>query len=278
MPTFNRAGMLRENIASLLKSDYAFELLVVDDGSTDETERVVKSFKDPRITYCRNSINMGYAKSLNKGIANAKNSKVLLCEDDVFILRPSEFIETLVREIHNKTIVATHLLADGNEIKNRPLERLRRFFAEPLAGEIYLYYGHKRRVVRFCNNCFGFDKKELSTRFEESYLVRNLFRIESDFQMRAREEGAVIIYNPELVADHKRYASGGLRVNEKNEFLYLCTINHILFLSRHSSPLKVCAYVLLRILMQPSKHRLVARALRKYFSTRNVPNHSDLTV
>ncbi len=51
MATFNRSKILKENISSLLKSSYNFELLVVDDGSNDNTEEIVKSFQDPRIKY-----------------------------------------------------------------------------------------------------------------------------------------------------------------------------------------------------------------------------------
>ena len=93
MPTFNRAGLLEENVSSLLESRHHFELLIVDDGSTDKTFSLAKSFRDPRVTYFRHEVNHGYGKSLNDGIERAKNSQIFLCEDDAFILNPDEFFE-----------------------------------------------------------------------------------------------------------------------------------------------------------------------------------------
>lgn len=266
MPTYNRANLLRDNIASLLSSNYCFELLVVDDGSTDGTSEVVKSFKDKRITILRNPSNMGYAKSLNEGIKYARNSQVLLCEDDVFIANPDEFLRVLLKEINHKTIVATHLLRNGCETKPILTERLKRFFAEPLAGEIYPYNGSERQTVMFCNNCFSFNRDELNTRFEESYFVGNVFRIESDFQLRSRKEGARITYNPKLVVDHRRYKKGGLRMNEENEFHYVCMINHAKLLRKHGQTWKIYFYLALWLLAHPTELYVVKNAFRAHLS------------
>lgn len=266
MTTYNRVGLLRQNIASLLSSEYSFELLVVDDGSSDRTEETVKSFRDARVTYCRNTVNLGYARSLNIGIEHAKNSQILLCEDDAFILDPNMFFRILLSEIKPKTIVATRLLTNGKEPRLRFIERVKRFFAESLAGEVYLYNGHKRRIVKFCNNCFSFNKNEIKTRFEKRDYIGNVFRIESDFQLRALKEGVQIIYNPKLVIDHRRYIAGGLRVAEKDDFLYQCMINHMVFLRRHYPPWKAYAYVTLRLLMHSPKWPVTRRAFKAYLS------------
>jgi len=52
IPTYNRAHLISRAIASVLNQTYPnFELLIVDDGSTDNTGAVVASFADPRISY-----------------------------------------------------------------------------------------------------------------------------------------------------------------------------------------------------------------------------------
>jgi glycosyltransferase involved in cell wall biosynthesis len=52
IPTYNRANLIGESIESVLRQTFAdFEIIVVDDGSTDNTKEVVQSFNDPRIRY-----------------------------------------------------------------------------------------------------------------------------------------------------------------------------------------------------------------------------------
>lgn len=52
LPTYNRANQVGKAIESVLAQTYEdFELIVVDDGSTDETEKVVTSYKDCRIGF-----------------------------------------------------------------------------------------------------------------------------------------------------------------------------------------------------------------------------------
>ena len=54
LPTYNRAHMVGNAIESVLAQSYTeFELLIIDDGSTDHTEQVVASYNDKRISYYR---------------------------------------------------------------------------------------------------------------------------------------------------------------------------------------------------------------------------------
>jgi len=272
IPTYNRKEILKANLASILKHDCGFELLVIDDASTDGTEDVVKSFGDTRITYYKHDHRCGYARSMNEGIAYARNSWVLLLEDDALISNPDAFFDILLREKDGKQIVATHLLLKGREVKPTLLERLERFFAEPLAKEIYPYNGDKRRIVRFCNACCSFNKEEIGSRFDESGYFGNAFRIESDFQIRARKEGATIIYNPKLVINHERHSTGGHRVHDKSIFLYQCMVNHVIFLKKHYSICNICCYGLLKLFAHPGKMQVVMKAIRESFQLWAVAN------
>ena len=57
IPTYNRAHLLSRAIQSVLNQTYGdFELIIVDDGSTDETEKLVKSFNSRMIRYIRHRI------------------------------------------------------------------------------------------------------------------------------------------------------------------------------------------------------------------------------
>lgn len=71
MPTFNQAQFIQDAINSILNQTFMdFELIVVNDGSTDDTEKVVLSFLDPRIKYFKKE-NGGTGSALNEGFRQA---------------------------------------------------------------------------------------------------------------------------------------------------------------------------------------------------------------
>ena len=72
MPAYNAGKYIDEAITSVLEQSFAdFELLIINDGSTDETEKIIRSFKDPRIVLI-NQKNKGLAATLNTGLNLAK--------------------------------------------------------------------------------------------------------------------------------------------------------------------------------------------------------------
>lgn len=81
MPTFNRANLIGESIRSALEQSPApAEIIVVDDGSVDDTPDIVGTFGD-RVTYLRQD-NAGKSAALNRGIAAAGGDFLLVLDDD----------------------------------------------------------------------------------------------------------------------------------------------------------------------------------------------------
>jgi len=85
IPTYNRANLLKRAIESVLNQTFQdFELIVVDDGSTDNTKEVVAEFqkRDPRIKYIWQENSGGPAKPINTGIKNSKGQYIAILESD----------------------------------------------------------------------------------------------------------------------------------------------------------------------------------------------------
>lgn len=96
IPTYNRADMVGDAIASALSQDYpCVEVVVVDNASTDRTAEVVASFPDPRLRFVRNEENLGLFGNFNRCIELAKGSLIHILHSDDTI--PSGFTGTCVR-------------------------------------------------------------------------------------------------------------------------------------------------------------------------------------
>ena len=91
MPVYNAAKFLDEAIHSILSQTYSnFELIIINDGSTDDSLDIIKSFKDNRIRLVENEVNLGLIKTLNKGIALAKGNYIARIDSDD-VCKPERF-------------------------------------------------------------------------------------------------------------------------------------------------------------------------------------------
>lgn len=83
IPTFNRSGFLRSAIDSALAQAYeAIEVVVSDNGSIDETAKVVESYHDDRLRYVRQESNIGLVANWNACLNLAKGEYCLILSDD----------------------------------------------------------------------------------------------------------------------------------------------------------------------------------------------------
>ncbi len=86
IPTYNRANVIRRAIDSALSQTYKnIEVIVVDNASTDNTEEIVASYTDPRLSYVRNSENLGMFGNLNRCIELYNGDYLHILHSDDFI-------------------------------------------------------------------------------------------------------------------------------------------------------------------------------------------------
>lgn len=91
MPFYNSQEYLKESIWSILNQTFAdFELILLDDGSTDFPEDIIHSFHDNRILYYKELVNKGIVYQLNKGIDFAKGKYIARMDADD-VSKPDRF-------------------------------------------------------------------------------------------------------------------------------------------------------------------------------------------
>ena len=132
VPTYNRADRLEKALNSIVSQTYQdFELIVVDDGSTDKTSMVMKSF--PKAQYLYIKKNSGVSNARNVGLASAKGE--LICFLDSDDLWNEKKVQTQALWLENNKasqICYTDEIWIRNGVRVNPMDRHRKY-----SGDIF---------------------------------------------------------------------------------------------------------------------------------------------
>lgn len=114
VPLYNKEKYIDRCICSILEQTYKnFEILVIDDGSTDNSLKILKErFKDERIKIFEKE-NGGASSARNLGIANCKGDKVLFIDADDYI--DEDYIEQLIKYEEDFVICSYKTIKNGKE-------------------------------------------------------------------------------------------------------------------------------------------------------------------
>jgi lipopolysaccharide biosynthesis glycosyltransferase len=83
IPTYNRSKLLKDCLESVLAQEYSdFHVMVLDNASSDDTETIVRSFDDSRVTYMRNEINIGLFGNWNRALEMSRSPYLTILPDD----------------------------------------------------------------------------------------------------------------------------------------------------------------------------------------------------
>jgi glycosyltransferase involved in cell wall biosynthesis len=116
LPVFNAASYLHDAIESILQQSYSnFELIIINDGSSDSSLDIIKSFDDKRIRYVENKENIGLIKTLNRAFELANGSYIarMDADDRSFNQRFEKQIEYL-EENTQIGVLGTGFISFGN--------------------------------------------------------------------------------------------------------------------------------------------------------------------
>jgi hypothetical protein len=95
-PSYNHGGLIASFIDSLLlQTDARFEVIIIDDASSDNNLSVIKAYEDPRIRLVARRVNRGFCSSINEGILLARADCVaILASDD---LAHPRYVERVIK-------------------------------------------------------------------------------------------------------------------------------------------------------------------------------------
>ena len=206
LPTYNRAHLLPRAILSILNQTHQdFELIIIDDASTDATTEVVAAFDDPRIRYIRHQSNQGAAAARNTGIKASRGAYIAFQDSD------DEWLpHKLERQLHALTqspsevgvVYSSFWLVRGNERITLP-SRIRKWVSllpskiRRLEGDIHQALSRGNFITtqvalvrRTCFEAVGLFDERLS-RFQDWELW---LRIAKHYHFQYIDEPLVLAY------------------------------------------------------------------------------------
>ncbi len=123
IPIYNGEKYIEQTIESVLSQTYqTWELVIINDGSSDNTEKLISKYTDNRIRYFRNDTNKGISFSLNKGLEESRGEYIARLDADDIAL-PSRFEKQVGFLTKNKDYVLCGsyfqtMNANGEILKN----------------------------------------------------------------------------------------------------------------------------------------------------------------
>ncbi len=187
LPTYNGSRYLSESINGIIDQSYTnWELIIVDDGSTDSTPDIIKLFKekDKRIRSITHSENLNLPNALNTGFAASKGEYLTWTSDDNLYKKEAlfEMVRYLENNINVDIVFCDFSIIDenGNLVKNITLNESNAFAYTNYNGGCFLYRRIVFEKIGFYNiNLFGTEDWDYWLRalkfFTISQLHKNLY-------------------------------------------------------------------------------------------------------
>jgi GT2 family glycosyltransferase len=249
IPTLNRADLLCRVLPSYLNSSLVREVIVVDDGGTDDTCQRIQQLarSEPRLRYLRNEQNLGLPASRNRGTLDSSGSWILESEDDLAL--GDGCIETLVEHgSANKAdiIAGRRIWVKLGETEAESRIRADRSKSPPLNRRLLDINSHAITPTDFSLPLLNatmlirrqvFDQVQYCPVFGGA----SSWREESDFQLSALEKGYRLVFCPHAVAFHYSRASQSFGPSRlRGTIVYANRIfrNNLIFLRRHRTYLR----------------------------------------
>jgi len=222
IPTYNRADLLPRAVRSVLNQTYAsLELLVVDDGSTDETAEVMKGFEDPRVRFLRLEKNQGQCAAMNAGIKAARGEWMcFLDSDDEYLDTCIEKQMAVVQAADSELLGVVYVLSG----ERTPDGRMIPAHFNTLQGDVYagaLTQGYVAPSItllirRTCFDTVGLWDTEFRC-FQDDDLC---IRLAKQYRFEVVREVLAVVHRDaagQLTRNRSQYAAGWYQLIQKHE-------------------------------------------------------------
>lgn len=289
MPTYNRARLLPFALQSVILQTYKnIEIIVVDDGSTDNTSDILRSYIkiDKRIKLIRNKRKQGLPQARNIGLAYSKGQMIFFTEDDL-ILHP-KLLQILIETYYKLSryikigAVAPRILLMSSERSYMKEELVCQTVGliGKITGRIHANYGIEYNDARVAGHLpatsliprFIFNEIGVyDTVYKGTYL-----REESDLYLRMIKKGYKLVYQPKAISYHfAGYSGGCMKFSSSLKTQVWELINHSIFIIKYFKQ-KFLPMFVVNMIQKLLKIKYISK--REYFEKYTIIDRIDFAL
>ena len=138
IPLYNKEPIIKKTLNSVLSQDYSdFEVVVVDDGSTDNSVALVESIGDPRIRLIKQE-NGGPSKARNTGVKNAKGNWILFIDaDDEMLPETLNYFSSLISKVADAKIFLGEVLFNKDGVISKANQYNEGYVNNPFKAHLF---------------------------------------------------------------------------------------------------------------------------------------------
>tara|TARA_B100001093_G_scaffold516522_1_gene595484 strand:- start:423 stop:1067 length:645 start_codon:yes stop_codon:yes gene_type:complete len=206
IPVLNQEKFIGRCLRSILQQTLDrnfYEILVVNDGSTDKTSYALELF-GKEITVINNKKNIGLPASVNKGIKKSKGKYIIRLDSDDYV--NENFLNILFVYITSNqadAVSCDYLIVDDNENVIKKENCLRK----PIGCGILFQKAHLENIGLYDNKFLYQEDKELRLRFEKKYKISRLnlplYRYRMHTSNMTKNKNKMKDYQKKLLIKHK---------------------------------------------------------------------------
>jgi glycosyltransferase involved in cell wall biosynthesis len=220
IPAFNEEKGIRPGLERIIEMGFheKYEVIYIDDGSTDETFSIISQFP---VKCYRHFVNKGYGAALKTGIRKAKGDKIVILDSDG--QHDPKYIDQLISMLENYDMVIGERTDDSFQVKRRQKgKRLIRLVGEHLV---------EQKLPDYNSGFRGFDRKLIS---EMLHIMPNGFSFSTTSTLAFLKEGYTIGTFPIVVEERIGRSSNVKFVKDGSKTMLLLVRIIMLF-----NPLKI---------------------------------------
>ena len=219
LPVFNADAFLREAVESILAQSYTnFELLAINDGSTDHSREILASFSDSRLKIIDNDFNRGLVYTLNRGIDLAKGIYIARMDaDDIALSERLELQTRYLDETPNVALVGGQ--AEFIDSKNKTFMFCKvpqthdEIISQIFSCNCFIHPSvmFRANIVRdlggYCHDALNAEDYDLWLRIIENHDVANLSEILVRYRIHPNQVSQRKLRLQRTVADSTRFSA-----------------------------------------------------------------------